>query len=567
MQHRRSLRRSVLLALSLLSACAASDATPGQVGGDPEKGGVSASFLAGRFAATQTDLDFAATEFLKALETDPDNPDLQQQAFLACLLTGRSEAVALARHLVDNPAAELVVADADVMNGKWEKAETRFSALPRQGLTQVLQPLLVAWAQQGQGFTDAALATLQPFVDGQRFRAVYALHAGMIADLAGRQADAAKFYQTAETDFGGLNLQLARVIASWQVRQGHAAAAERTISGFTEANQELAMSREGLLASIGHRPVATPSDGIAEAYFALAAALQAQNATDFALVLIRLAIDLKPDFTSARLLAGEIMGAGKHPGTALRLLDPVSDHDPLIGLVRLRRAVLTEELGHAEDAIHSLDQLAQDYPDRPEPLVAEGEALRSQHRYADAVQAYDRAVSRVPNPTRADWPMYYDRGIALERSNQWAKAEADFEKALQLSPDQPFTLNYLGYSWAEQGRNLPRARKMIERALEQRPNDGSIMDSLGWVTFRQGDVPGAVRSLERAVELDPEDSTVNGHLGDAYWAAGRKLEAQFQWHRALNLNPDPDDAEKLKTKLHEADASQPAPPATAQKVP
>ena len=128
-------------------------------------------------------------------------------------------------------------------------------------------------------------------------------------------------------------------------------------------------------------------------------------------------------------------------------------------------------------------------------------------------------------------------------------AEADFLHALQLSPDQPYVLNYLGYAWTEQGRNLPRARQMIERAVELRPNDGSIVDSLGWVLLQQGDTAGAVRFLERAVELDSEDATVNGHLGDAYMAAGRKREAQVQWRRALILNPEPQEVQALEAKL------------------
>jgi len=182
----------------------------------------------------------------------------------------------------------------------------------------------------------------------------------------------------------------------------------------------------------------------------------------------------------------------------------------------------------------------------------QGDVLRGMKRFSEAVTAYDQAVARVPNPTRVNWPLFYDRGIALERAHNWPRAEADFNKALELAPDQPYVLNYLGYSWTEQGHNLDRAHQMIARAVEQRPNDGSILDSLGWVVLRQGDVGSAVKYLERAVELEPEDATVNGHLGDAYWAAGRKVEAQYQWRRALNLKPEPEDAQKFEQKLRDA---------------
>ena len=154
---------------------------------------------------------------------------------------------------------------------------------------------------------------------------------------------------------------------------------------------------------------------------------------------------------------------------------------------------------------------------------------------------------RSPSPT--DWLAYYDRGICYERSRQWSKAEADFKHALKLSPDQPFVLNYLGYSWADMGQNLGEARDMIEKAVRRRPNDGAIVDSLGWVMLRQGETAAAVKTLERAVELEPQDPSINGHLGDAYWAAGRKLEATYQWQRALIFNPEPDDVAKLEAKL------------------
>ena len=557
MQHGRSLRRSILLAVSLLSACAAADGDASAAGGGraPRGGsfGAAGSFLTGRFAATQNDMDFAADEFLKALAVEPRDPELQQQAFLATLMVGRPEAVRLAREQGGNQAASLLLGDYEASRGNWDAAESRFAALPRQGLTQVLQPLLVAWAQAGGGRIDAALATLKPYVEGTRFKAVYALHAALIADFGNRGADAARLYRTAQTEFGGSNLQLARVLASWQARGGHAEEARQTLAAFIDANADLAIAGPALQEAAGHRQVERATDGLAEAYLALAAALHAQDANDFAVVLLRLAIDLRPDFTPARMLSADIMDGGKHPQMAVRVLAPVGAGDPLISVVRLRRAALAERLGNTDEALRDLEQLARDYPTRGEPLAMKGDILRSKHRNAEAVQAYDAAVARLAHPTAVNWPLFYDRAIALERSSNWNRAEADFQHALELAPDQPYVLNYLGYSWTEQGRNLPRARQMIERAVEQRPNDGSILDSLGWVTLREGDVPGAVRWLERAVELNSEDATVNGHLGDAYWAAGRKREAQYQWRRALNLNPEPEDVPKLEAKLREGE--------------
>jgi tetratricopeptide (TPR) repeat protein len=135
------------------------------------------------------------------------------------------------------------------------------------------------------------------------------------------------------------------------------------------------------------------------------------------------------------------------------------------------------------------------------------------------------------------------------------------KKALDLLPDQPNVLNYLGYSWIDQGVNLDDGMKMIKRAVEQRPDDGYIVDSLGWAYFRIGNYDDAMKNLERAVELRPEDPTINDHLGDAYWRVGRKLEAKFQWAHARDLKPEPDDLPKIEEKI--ANGLPDEPPGTA----
>jgi tetratricopeptide (TPR) repeat protein len=303
------------------------------------------------------------------------------------------------------------------------------------------------------------------------------------------------------------------------------------------------------MANVTKRPVPRAVDGIVEAYFTFASLLRGQDANDFSLVMLRLALDLRPDFAAARLLAAEILGYQRHQQVALRMLNEVPASEPINSVVQLRRAALADRLGHPDEAMRDLERMARDYPDSPLPDEQRGDILRTTQRFPEAVAAYDKAIARISRPQPSDWIVFYNRGVAEERSHQWPKAKADFEHALQLSPDQPFVLNYLGYSLADMGHHLDEARQMIQAAAERRPNDGAITDSLGWVLFRQGHHKEAVKTLERAVELEPEDATINGHLGDAYWAAGRKIEAQYQWRRALTLNPTPDDAAKLEAKL------------------
>jgi tetratricopeptide (TPR) repeat protein len=551
----RALPRSIVLALSLLSGCAASPSGTTRLapsGTSQSSRDAFADYLIGKVAGQEGDLRTAAAAFLRATRADPGSPIVAQQAFLTALLVGSPDTEALARAQDDNPLAQLYLANLIARRGDWSEAAQQYDALPHQGITQVLQPLLTAWAQYGADRPDRALATLAPYVEGDRFRGVYALHAAMIADLSQRDPEAARLYHIAEGSFGDLNLDLVRVLASWQARQGNTAQADRLLAALVQDSPDLAIAAPALQRAVAERPVRSAADGIADAYLALAAALQQQDAPDFSALLLRLALQMRPDLTSARLLASELDADAKQPERALRELAPVPSDDPLAALIDLRRATLLDRLGRGGEALTVLARMEKAFPDSVEPWAMQGALLRGQHRYGEAVAAYDQAVQRVPHPARANWPLFYERGIALDKAGRWPEAQADFQHALQLSPNQPFVLNYLAYSWTEQGRHLAEAQRMLEQAEAQQPSDGAIVDSLGWVALHQGKTAEAVKDLERAAELDPEDATINGHLGDAYQAAGRVMEAAYQWRRALTLNPDADEAARLRGKLREA---------------
>ncbi len=546
MQHIRAAKRSVLIALTLLSACGASGVTSSR---STDIGGAPGDYLAGRFAISEGDYGTAASDLLRAADQEPTNPELTLQAFIASINAGRPEAAKLARRLPDSQVAQLVLADVDAKAGRWQAAEQTFHALPRQGMTQLLQPLVVAWAQLGEGHVDSALSTLRPYIDNPRFRGLFALHGAMIADLGNRSDEAGRLYHTAEGDLTEPNLRLAQILASWQARSGQAAEAQHTLAALPSVAPDMTIAMPGLLASATKRPVPRPIDGVAEAYFTFAALLRGQEANDFALIMLQLALDLRPDFAAARVLTADILAGQNHLQVALRALNEIASTDPILPVVQLRRAGLLDRLGRSDEAMKELDRMSRDYPSSPLPDVQRGDILRQKSHFPEAVAAYDKSIARISKPVASDWLVYYNRGVAEERSHQWDKADADFRTALKLSPDQPYVLNYLGYSYADRGWHLSEARQMIQRAAESRPNDGAITDSLGWIMFRQGDTQQAVKTLERAAELDPEDATINEHLGDAYFAVGRKLEARYQWRRALTLHPAADDVPKLEAKI------------------
>ncbi len=557
MQYTRSVRRAVFLALSLLSACAATDAPLNGTDSarEEQSTGPLGHFLAGRFALTEADPAVAAKESLRALAQAPNEPEVLQQAFIASIAAEHPDAIALARRLPTNLAAQLLLADDDLRAERWAEAEKRYHALPREGLSQLLQPLLVAWAQQGGGRTDAALQTLRPFVENPRMRGIFSLHAGLIADIANRPEDAARYFRPLLTDAADSDLRLAQILASWQERNQHQADARRILATVGERSPEIGIALRDLLATLSERPVKNPADGVAEAYVALAGALRAQEQPEAALLMLHLALRVRPTFAMARLQEAEIHAGRKHYPLAVRALELIADNDPLIVMARLRRAALLDRMDRRDEAIAALQGLAAEHPESRLPDLQLGDIFRSQKRFDDAIAAYTRAIARIDKPVRSDWLVYYERGVAYERSNRWPLAEADLKLALELSPGQPFVLNYLAYSWADMGRNLDKAREMLQQAAAVRKDDGAVTDSLGWVMLRQGDIVGAVHMLEHAVELEPQDATITDHLGDAYFAAGRTIEARYQWKRALTLDPAADDVAKLEEKLKKGPAA------------
>jgi tetratricopeptide (TPR) repeat protein len=510
------------------------------------------AYLASQFAASQGHIDIAARDIVAALDADPSSPELQKDAFGLSLLAGLPEADHLAKLVPENPIADLVLADAQGVAGHWDRAELAYAELPHDAMMDLLRPVLLAWAQQAQGETDKALETLQSGIDGGHMSAYYTLHAALVADVARRDGLADRLYTQLAQNMTDPNVRMSQMLASWQARSGHAAAARETINALVRAIPELAIVQSRMLKDIAVPQVADARAGIAEAYTGWAGALRQEKQGELPPMLLQLALRLQPDLTEARLVQGELDAAQKRYAAAAAALAHIPASDPLAPIIELHRASYLSRSQQPARAEALLESLEQRFPDRPEPASQLGDVFVGEKKYADAVAAYGRAIALTPHPVKADWPLFYARGAALERVHDWPRAEADMKQALKLDPNQAIVLNFLGFSWTEQNRNLSEAHDMIQRALDQRPNDGEIVDSLGWVDLRQGDVAQAVRLLEHAAEMDPEDPTITGHLGDAYWEAGRHLEAQDQWRRALVEQPDPAEAQRIEARLKSA---------------
>ena len=522
-----------------------------------ENGSLIGSYLAGRYAHGRGDYAAAAQRLQRVLSADPGNPSLLRRSVSLLAAEGRIDAAAeLAQRLIevddDARLAPFVLGLQDARNGDYEGALQHIDAIHRDGVYSLLIPLAEGWLHAGAGSDAAALATLAPLAERDAYRPFYLLHAGLMHDLAGREAEAEALLREAVAISGGSHRPVA-ALGSVLMRAERTVEARAVYAEYRAQNPEnIWVERVLAAADVGMSVPPLIHDargGLAEALLGAAAALPQRDNGDAALIFARLALFLHSELDSARFLIGELLDESERLEAAVDAYRSIPAGSDYAWAAQLRAASDLADLDRRDEAIAALSAMRDERPGRIDAASALGDVFRIDERYEEAAAAYDVAIGRIAAVENRYWRLFYVRGIAFERLGEWPKAEADFLRALELEPDQPLVLNYLGYSWVEQGRNLDEAKTMIEKAVELRPDDGYIVDSLGWVAYMLGDFEEAASQLELAVELVPGDPIINDHLGDAYWQVGRLNEARFQWRRVLTLEPEDELADQVRRKL------------------
>jgi tetratricopeptide (TPR) repeat protein len=518
---------------------------------------MSGSYLAARHAGTQRDAGAAAAYYRAALRNDPRNSELLQRAFLSVLAEGDvEEATRLAEQVVvldkNDRIARLVIGVKALKQKKYAAAKQNLTQSVRGPITDLAATLLAAWASYGAGESKLAIESIDKLQGADWYALFKDLHAGLILDLSGSKKEAGKRFDRAHK-LDGTALRIVESYGTWQSRNGSKEEALKIYKAFdaqlprhpliVEAMDNLNKGRS--LPQI----VDSAQAGAAEVLYGLGAALGRRGGEDLGLVYLQLALYLAPNQPLALLSLADLYEQVKNPQAAIRMYERVPANSPLRRNAEIQLASNLDTLDRTDEAKQRLNKLIADNGSDQEAIMALGNILRARKAFNECSTVYSKGVANIANPERPNWLIFYFRGICYERDKKWDLAEADLKQALKLFPDQPHVLNYLGYSWIDQGNNLDEGMKMIRRAVEQRPDDGYIVDSLGWAYYRVGNYEEAVKHLERAVELKPEDPTINDHLGDAYWKTGRTLEANFQWSHARDLKPEPEELVKIKQKL------------------
>ncbi len=510
------------------------------------------SYLASRFAQNKHDWGNASAFITPLLSSEISKAEVTQRAMVISMGAGDTKrAIGLAHKMdeinldVRNTIADIFLLVEDYKSKDYEAAQKIFNAMAPDATSVFIGPFVEGWLAAAQGKIN---------IRNLRQNTVQLYHGILISDFLGDHKDIEKMIDTS------LNVEDVSVAELDRIADlyAHIGVKEKALELYKKVSKSfpddlIIKEKITKLENNAFEPlfekIKSPQEGMASAFYDISRVLYNEENVDSARVFAHLAKYLAPNLSQSNFMLAEINAEYKQYDKAIALYKDISKNDKNYMQAQYKIVDVYDLTEQYDKALKVLSKLSKKEK-KPDSLIRIGDLYRHQGKYNKALASYNRAIKTM-NGEIPDkyWHVYYVRGIAYEQTNNWEAAEKDLKKALTYQPDHPYVLNYLGYSWADQGKNLDEATDMIQRAVDARPSDGYITDSLGWVMYRNDDYTGAVSTLERAVELLPYDPTINDHLGDAYWKVGRKLEARFQWERAKNHSKKEEQIKTISQKL------------------
>lgn len=553
----------------VLGACATAE--------PPSSSSGAGDYLSGRVAAGVNDIAAAADKYAVAAAHNPDDKDALRQAFLYGLASGRVErAIPFAERLAaDNESdglARIALASVKLRHGDLKAAKTYLAGDFNESFSKSIGYIARIWIAAEEGGPQKGLEALAggpPDV----FRGFNPLIAALLAEAAGDRDAARAAHQLSIASFAGPAGREA--FGAFLERAGDADAARNF---YELLERDRGPGRRVARAGLARLDRKTPSkaylnlsaaQGTAIAFYNFSGNILEQSAGERAraadagfkvgepqftlpLVLAQLALYLDPDLAPARQLAGSILNVYANHSAARAVLGRVPPSSPYYEQAQIDIAASLAAEEKVSEAIALMRKAARADRSSEEVRLTLAGLYAEQGRFGEAVAAASEAIALLrPEPPQDAWRFFVGRAAALIELKRWPDAEADLKRAVEIAPEEPTTLNYLGYSWAERGENLEEAFGLIEKAVALAPNSGAIIDSLGWAHYQLGRYEEALPHLEKAASLEPADPTITDHLGDVYARLGRTVEAGFQWRRALELKPNEATRAAIEKKLSE----------------
>ncbi|WP_419913648.1 tetratricopeptide repeat protein [Hoeflea sp.] len=523
------------------------------------------AILAARTAEADRDADTAIDLYRKALDFEEDNTDIKQRLMVLYFNNGDfDEGVALAEGLKGDPVIEstarLALGINAIRQREYKNAQTLLDYAGMSDLERLLHGLLQSWAYFGDGQGEKAQDTIDTLEGPEWYGIFKGFHSAALQEALGNTDEARKLYTAVITDQNSAGMapdtyiRAAMSLAGMEARDGSkqkALDAIATGSAFAPGYAPLKTLHDRISTDNSPRSeIRSPAEGASAVLYTIGSALNRSGAEDFVSLYLNFARVLDPKNASTLIMLGSLAENRGDPEKAIAIYESIPEDSIVHRESELQLGLNLADLGRLDESKQHLAKLIDDDPSDMRSYLAYGSVLSDAKDYRAMADNYDRAVQAIGVlPDRSHWNIFYQRGIAYERLKEWEKAEPNFERALELYPNQPQVMNYLGYSWIDMNINLDEGMDLIREAVRLRPNDGYIVDSLGWAYYRLGDYESAVQELERAVEIRPGDPTINDHLGDAYWRAGRRIEARYQWERSLTMEPELTEIPKIRSKL------------------
>ncbi|MBB5697825.1 tetratricopeptide (TPR) repeat protein [Sphingomonas yantingensis] len=514
---------------------------------DPPRGSDLAAYVRARAADAEGASDVAARGYALALAADPGNEVIAIRAFREGVSVGD---LALARRALTvletsrvAPADAALLRFADQVEARdWDGARATATRVG-QGPLSFVGPVLRAWIAVETGGGDP-LAELGKDADNAVERRYSAEAKALILVAMRRDVEANAALQTLLAEGGGLDVRIAA--ARLYAGRGDMRTARALLAGEDPAAR-------AQLSALGRGAKPGAAFGAATLFTRLAGDLSGEEPSPLVILLTRTALMLEPANDRARLLLADALSRDGSGMRALALIQEVRPKSPWAREADTLRIAVLDRMGQRDAAIALATKRSAAKDATADDARTLGDLLVASGRFGEAADAYGAAMTREGGT--GDWVLNLQRGGAIEQAGRFEEALPYLRRAVELAPDEPVALNYLGYALAERGRDLPEAQALLEKARRLKPDDASITDSLGFAYARRGQTAKALPLLEQAAAAQPGDVEINEHLGDAYWASGRRYEARYAW-RAASVHAEGADKTRLAAKLERGPAAE-----------
>ena len=531
-------------------------------------------YIAADYARRNNDPQSSAKILLKALKDAPNNPNLIKKAYMAMLISGKvQKSVSLAgKHLEfepDSAIANMVVAISNIKQGEFLKAEKNLNSIEdndyseTSDLNKIITNFLRISTKAGQEKFKEALEHTKKILKQDNTPSLFLYyHSAILNDLSGNIEAAEKDFQYILKNNIVIPYHLAKTAGNFYRRIGKNDIAQEIYASYKNQNHEFNHFQKELSDLQSNIP---PNDKIiknvsylaAEVFQEAARVLYGSRYFEKGIFYLNLSKYLRPNNDEADVLLAKYYEDSNRYDDAIEIYKNIKIGSDFYISSRMNMADNLYDLGKKDESISQLYKLVEyskEIQNKSKIVsLTLAEILRKEKRYLDAIKIYSDIINDINEPSLKDWPIFFARSICYERAKKWDMAEKDLLLALELKPDQPEILNYLGYSWIDRDINIKKAIKMIEKAVKSRPDDAQIIDSMGWALYKIGSFEEAAGYLEDATQIAPYDPVINDHLGDTYWKLGRYNEAIFQWNRTIKYHQNSKDVsiEKVKKKIED----------------